>query len=362
MLGDCSLAYWPSVGCSAMAAASPALRSQSPEDLSDAMESRTRLIGDFARPYGNTYIKVESVSLVTHLANTGEDPGPSPQRETLLNDMKRRGVANPSALLASPTTSLVLVRGFLPPGVQKGDKFDLEVQTPGRSETTSLRGGLLMETDLREMAALGNQIHQGHRLGIGEGPLLVDPAADGDKDRALLTHARVLGGGVAVKSRSLGLVIGSEDKSVRLSAQIADALGKRFSVFDHGLKQGVAKAKTDEFIDLAVHPRYKNNIARYIRVVRAVAIKESTADQISRLSLLERQLLDPITSSAAALRLEAIGLPAVKTLLKGIEAKETEVRFYAAEALAYLDQPTAVVPLGRARARNPLCASMRSPP
>jgi len=331
----------------------PALRSQSPEEFSEAVESRTRLIGDYARPYGNSYVKVESVALVTGLANTGEDPAPSPQRETLLNEMKRRGVANPTALLASPTTALVLVRGYLPPGVQKGDKFDLEVHTPARSETTSLRDAWLMECDLREMAVLGSQLHQGHKLAIGEGPVLVDPAADGEKDRALLTHGRVLGGGVALKTRSLGLVIGSEDKSVRLSAQIADAIGKRFNVFDRGVKSGVAKAKTDEFIDLTVHPRYKNNIARYIRVVRSVAIKESNADQLNRLQMLERQLLDPITSSTAALRLEAIGLPAVKTLLKGIEAKESEVRFYAAEALAYLDQPTAVAALGRSAREEP---------
>jgi hypothetical protein len=148
-------------------------------------------------------------------------------------------------------------------------------------------------------------------------------------------------------------VIGSEDKSVRLSAQIADAVSKRFNLFEHGVKQGVAKAKTDEFIDLAIHPRYKNNIARYVRVVRSVAVKESPADQLNRLELLERQLLDPITSSTAALRLEAIGLPAVKTLLKGIEAKEAEVRFYAAEALAYLDQPAAVASLGRAAREEP---------
>src|SRR5215213_8857202 len=98
-------------GCNGLA-----LRSQSPEDLSDAIESKTRLIGDVARPYGNNYIKVESVALVTGLSGTGEDPAPSPQRASLLHEMQTRGVTNPNQLLASPDTTLVLVRGFLPPG------------------------------------------------------------------------------------------------------------------------------------------------------------------------------------------------------------------------------------------------------
>ncbi len=210
-----------------------------------------------------------------------------------------------------------------------------------------------MENNLREMAVLGSQIHEGHRLGIGEGPVLVDPSAEGEKDRGLLVRGRVLGGGIVLKSRTLGLIIGPEDKSVRLSAQIGEAINKRFHVFSHGNKQGVAKPKTDEFIELAVHPRYKNNIARYIRVVRSVPLKESDADQLRRLELLERQLLDPITSSTAALRLEAIGQPAVKALIKGTEAKDAEVRFYAAEALAYLDQTAAVAPLGRSAREEP---------
>ena len=329
--------------------AGPALRSQSPEeDLDAIVESNTRLVGDVAKPYGNTYVKIESVALVTCLAGTGEDPAPSPQRSALLHELQTRGVQKPQQLIASSDTALVLVRGFLPPGVQKGDKFDLEVQVPSRSETESLRGGWLMETRLAEMAVLGNQIRDGHVMALGEGAVLVDPSAEGEKDRATLTRGRVLGGGIAIVPRSLGLVIKTEDKSVRLSSQIGVAINKRFHSFSQGIKQGVAKPKTDEFIELIVHPRYKDNIARYLRVVRSVAIKESPAEQSIRIEQLERQLLDPVTAATAALRLEAIGTEAVKVLSKGLEAKDPEVRFYAAEALAYLDQSNAAPVLGAA--------------
>ena len=333
--------------------AAPAMRSQSPEEFSQALESKTKLIGEVARPFGHTYVKVESVALITGLDNTGEDPAPSPQRAALLHELQTIGVQNPNQLLASPTTALVVVRGFLPPGVRKGDKFDLEVQVPSRSETTSLRGGWLMETRMTELAVVGGQVHEGHFWATGEGPVLVDPSAEGEKDRGLLVRGRVLRGGTALKSRDIGLFIAPEDKSVRLSAQIGQAINRRFHTFVRGIKQGVANPKSDERIDLKVHPRYKDNIARYIRVVRAIPLKESPSEQTLRMALLERQLLDPITASTASLRLEAIGREAVGALAKGIDSSDAEVRFYAAEALAYLDESQAAAPLAKAARDEP---------
>ncbi len=333
--------------------ATPSLRSQSPEGVADVLESRTKLVGDTARPFGHDYVKVESVALITGLDNSGEDPAPSSHRTALLHELQTIGVQNPNQLLAAPSTALVMVRGYLPPGVQKGDKFDLEVQVSPQSETTSLRGGWLMETRLTQMAVLGGSVHEGHVLAHGEGPVLVDPAASGEKDRALLVRGRVLGGGTTIRSREIGLFIGPDDKSVRLAAQIGQAINKRFHTFSRGIKQGVASPKSDERIDLKIHPRYKDNIVRYIRVLRSIPLRETPAEQSLRVGLLERQLLDPISAATAALRLEAIGREGVDALVKGIESSDPEVRFYAAEALAYLDDNRAAAPLARAARNEP---------
>jgi len=58
-------------------------------------------------------------------------------------------------------------------------------------------------------------------------------------------------------------------------------------------------------------------------------------------------LLDPITSAPAAIRLEALGKDGIDALHKGLAAEDEEVRFYAAEALAYLDDSAAAPPLGQ---------------
>ncbi len=329
------------------------MRSESPELELEPEEPTVRLVGDLAVPTSMHYVRVEAVGLVTGLKGTGSDPGPSPQRAALLEEMQARGVANPNAVLASGDVSLVLVTGILRPGVQKGDRFDIEIRVPSQSETASLRGGYLLETRLTEMAVLGNQVRHGNLLALAKGPVMIDPTADPKKDRVLACRGRVLGGGLALKSRPLALVLTPEHQSVMNSSRIAVALNKRFHSFEGGVKSGVAKAKTDELVELTVQPRYKEDVNRFIKVVQSVPISESAPERMERIAALREKLLEPTTAAEAAIQLEAIGSEGADTLLKGIESKDPEVRFYAAEALAYLDRREAAAPLGEIARNQP---------
>ena len=322
------------------------MRSQSPDEP-EPEQPHARLVGDLAVPTGMHSVWVEAVGLVTGLHGTGSDPSPSPQRAALLSEMQVRGVANPNSVLTSGNVALVLLRGVLRPGIQKGDRFDVEIRVPSRSETTSLRGGYLLESGLTETAVLSNQVRRGNRLALAQGPVMVDPTAGPKKDRIMACRGRILGGGVALKSRSLGLVLTPDYQNVMNSSRVANAINKRFHAFHNGVKTGVAKAKTDELIELAVHPRYKDNIGRYMQVVRALAISETAPERMQRIAELQSELLDPMTTADASLQLEAIGSEGVDALLKGVASKDPEVRFYAAEALAYLDRREAAEPLGQ---------------
>lgn len=337
-------------GCSG-----PILRPQSPEARIDLPPMPdVKYVSEYTHPYGTNYVKVEAVSLVTGLPGTGSDPPPTTQRAALLAEMNRREVANPNEVLASGNTSMVLVRAFLRPGIQEGDRFDVEVRVPSQSDTTSIRDGWLLGTRLTELAVLGEQIREGHLMGMAEGPVLVDPSADPKSNPALATQGRILGGGVALKSRPLGLVINDQQKSVRVSAEVAKSINSRFHTFANGRKQGVCTPKTDEFIELLLHPRYADNIGRYVQVVRSVAIDEPSSSLQARLLFLEQQLGDPLTAATAAMRLEAIGNDEAKAILReGTKSNDTEVRFYAAEALAYLDDTAAVEVLAEAARGEP---------
>mgnify|MGYP000874284972 FL=1 len=321
-------------------------RSQSPAEENEP--SSTRLVRDIAVPFGLFPIRVESVGLVTGLGGTGSDPAPSAERAALVAEMSARGVDSPNTILASKTTSLVLIRAVLRPGIQKGDHLDVEVRVPSRSETTSLRGGWLMQARLQEMGVMkDNQIHKGNTLALAEGPIMVDPSAQPGKDNVSLGRGRILGGALALKSRPLGLVLTPGNQTVGNASRIANVVNKRFHMTVKGIQTGVAKAKTDQLVELAVHPRYKDNIDRYVEVVRAVAIRETSVERSERLESLKRQLLDPATANSAARQLEAIGRDALDALREGLTHSDREVRFYAAESLAYLDQREAAEPLAQ---------------
>ncbi len=334
--------------------AGPAVRSQSPEDTEMAtIEKQVRLIEQVALPYGMTTVTVQGPALVVGLANTGSDPPPSAERSELMADMQARGVISPNAILASLQTSLVWASAEIPPCAQQGDPLDILVRVPAHMDTTSLWGGWLMETRLKEKAVLmDNRTHDGHVLAIGDGALLVDPPGAGD-DKVAQLRGRVLGGARVLKSRNFGLMIRDEDKSVFLSKQIGDALNRRFHSYAHGTQQGVATPKTDTVIELKLFPRYKHNIPRYIRVVRAVPIHETPTEQAGRLKLLEKQLNDAVTCETAALRLEAVGKEGIPVLKAALQSTDPEVRFYSAEALAYLDEPACSKVLADAARKEP---------
>jgi hypothetical protein len=331
-----------------------AFRSQSPELEEEAeIEADTKLVGNYAIPFGMVIQKVEGLALVTGLPGTGGDCPPGSARNAMMRELQARNVPKPQEVLNNPSTALVLVRGFVRPGAQKGDRFDLEVRLPSSSECTSLRGGWMMETRLTESAYIDGQMYEGHLIGLGKGPIMTDPNASSSDDPSALGRGRVLGAGTLLKPRPIGLAIKPDKQDVRISAALGAAINRRFHTFHEGRKEPVASPKTEEYIELLLHERYKHNVPRYMAVLRSIPLQESTSERIAREALLERQLLDPITAATAAVRLEAIGKEGARVLKKGLESRDPEVKFYAAEALAYLDEGEAAPVLGQLAADEP---------
>ncbi len=322
---------------------SPVIRSQTPEGepLAESA-SGLRLVGDIARPWGLRPMVVEGIALVTNLNNTGSDPPANSQRQILADDMRRRGVNKPNDLLSLKSTSLVIIRAQLPPAVRKGDRIDVEVMVPTRSESESLRNGWLMPSRLQEMAVLGNRIRTGDVQAHAEGAVVVNSLLEGDSDPIAETRGRVLGGAVVAQSRSLGLMLKSEHHSVRTSALIGQAINARFHTFDRGNKRGVATPKRDSYIELSVHANYRHNLRRFLRVIQAIPLNEKPRDRVERLADLEQQLQQPEKTLATALELEAIGPEAVPVLERALASEQPLVRFAAAEVLAYMGKDTSV--------------------
>lgn len=315
-------------------------------------ERKIKLVGDYAGPSNHLPMKVETVVLVTQLDNTGSDPAPGPNRDYLLGLMAKEMVEKPESILASAKTSLALVTAMIPAAARAGDRIDMRVQCERRSETTSLRGGWVMPCALQEMRALGGRIRQGFELARGMGRVVVDAVFDNSNDATKERRGCVLGGGEVIHRgvRKLLLAIRKEDASIATSTHIAKVVNERYYTFEAGRRQGVATPKRDTYIELLIPARYRHNMVRYIYAVRSIAMMESHDQKLERLGQLQKSLLEPTTSADAALQLEAIGKEAIPVLKVGLESRNREIRFYSAEALAYL---------GDAEAAHPLAESAR---
>jgi len=329
------------------------IRGQNPEldEVSSELQEESTLesVGEITRPWGNHGMKVESIALVNNLQGTGSNPPPGPQRQALVDEMEARSIPQINEVISSPNTSLVLVRAVLPAGVKKGDRIDLEVRTPSRSETSSLRGGFLLQCRLREMEVLGGKVSMGHITALGEGNVLVESLFQGKESKILENRAIIPGGGISHTSRSMGLAIREDHHSIQTAAMVASNINTRFFNLDAaGGKSQVANAKRDNFIELQLHPRYEHNVARYFRVIQSIVLREPPKDRPARIQTLRRKLLEPTSAERTAWQLEAIGKEAIPVLKEGLESPDKEVRFNAAEALAYLDVPDAAKHLGEA--------------
>ena len=199
---------------------------------------------------------------------------------------------------------------------------------------------------MREVTLINNSIHSAHVSALAEGPILTQSLFKGTSDPTFETRGVILGRGESRYSRPLGLAIRPDFKSVKTSTRIAGAINQRFHKFGTSKRVGIANPTRDNFIELELVNAYRRNVPRFLNVIQAINIGESKSERINRLQVLEAKLLEPTSSKNAALELEAIGKDAVSILMTGLQSSDTEVRFYSAESLAYMDIQEAAAPLG----------------
>lgn len=315
-----------------------------PIKLSDEDMSPARLVGDFSAPVGTSPIEIGGFGIVVNLANTGSVEGPSYERTQVYQELQRQNIPNVSELISSKTTTLVRIRAVLGAGTQEGDVLDAEVVCLAGSDAESLRGGYLIPTTLKEIAAIDGSPKQGFPIAKVEGAVLL-PLPGSDKPTPMeLTRGKILGGVKLLKNRPMGLGIKTEKQSYFISTRMTKVVNDRFFI-PESMNKSIATAKRPDYIDLAVHPSYRNNISRYLRIVQSISMFSDAAQRIDRINQLETELLDPKTAQHASYQLEAIGKQAIPALRKGLQSQNTEIRFYSAVSLAYLNCVDAAAPL-----------------
>jgi hypothetical protein len=327
------------IGCTHTSSA----RLQSEDESDRDKDAEVELIRDVTASVENAEpIPVGGIGLVVGLDGTGGGAPPGGYRKMLEADLLKRRVPNVKQVLASPTTSLVVVSAIIPAGAQKDDLLDVEIKLPRESKTTSLRGGRLLETILYNYGtkkgldpdyAGPDSMLLGHPVARAGGPLV---AGFGDGDLGNFREARIWGGGRSVIDRPFYLILSEGKQQARVAQAVADAVNAAFHGAVRGPATDVAVAKTKSVVYLGVPSQYRLNLPRYLRVVRLTPLWDTPEKRIAYRRRLEKQLMDPAHTVTAALRLEALGKDSEPTLKRGLTSEHPLVRFCSAEALAYL--------------------------
>ena len=308
-------------------------------------------IGDLAKIPPMADLRVEGVGLVVGLDNTGSDAQPGVYRNKLLDKMRKERVTNPAQILADPSTSLVLIRGKIPAGITTEDVFDVELELPPGSTTTSLAGGQLLLSELFQVGFndKGDPL-DGQMKAKVYGSVMVGTTALPDDPKV----GRVLGGAKVKRDEPYYLILTSKRKSVRNAALLQALINNRFNRLRGIEQEGMATAKTDEGLELKVPRNYHHNQYRYFQVVENLQVVNHLPEvNAARMDKWGKELLDPSTAGAAAIHLEGVGRNAIASLKTGLSSPHPQVRYFAAEALAYLGDDSGVNVLADAAANRP---------
>jgi hypothetical protein len=289
-------------------------------------------IGDVATIFGRD-VKVEGVGLVIGLDGTGSEPAPSWHQKKLLDEMQKAGLEHPERILNSTNNSLVVVRAVIPAGVSTTDKFDIDIELTPASATASLAGGFLVSTRLAQRVTTKEGDKDDKVVALAMGPVMIGNLAKPGDPKV----ARVLGGGKVLEDSPYTLVIKEARKSGKTSQLIENVVKQRFHHLSDGKNEGMARAKTDEKLVLRVPKIYHHNQDRYHLVVSNLSLVDNPSLRQDRLRDWGKDLLDPKKAGIAALKLEGLGPAAAPVLKEALGSADDNVRYFAAEALAYLN-------------------------
>ncbi|MFI5454044.1 MAG: flagellar basal body P-ring protein FlgI [Isosphaerales bacterium] len=306
-------------------------------------------VGDLSFVVSRGEMKVEGVGLVVGLDNTGADPPPSWYRKQLVDEMSKAGVEKAEKLLANPAVSMVLVRLTIPIGVSPKDRLDVQVEVPPACGTKSLAGGYLLMARLREVMLAGGSPKGGPEVAIAQGPVMIGTPAKPNDPKV----GRILGGGKVKKDYPFTLVIKENRESIRTSKMLETVVNERFHQTESGHQKGAATAKTPSFLELKVPTFYHQNQERFFRVVQCLQMIDSPELRTRRIAAWSKELVDPQTAGVAALKLEGLGSASIESLQAALKTPNPQVRFFCAEALAYLNDTAGVDALGETVIQQP---------
>jgi hypothetical protein len=326
-----------------------------PRKVPDFLEGS---IYEYTEVTGTQSSPISAYGLVVDLHGTGNtDDIPTPIVNYMVKEMNIRGFGtslmpefaqmSPEAVLKDKRVTIVEAVGLIPPGIRKGDQFDVYVETLPQNSTTSLANGRLYQTDLAVNGAdPQNPANKTRVYGFCKGPIFVNPAYVLNIDplptgatKASLKTGVILNGGVSLVDRPIYLQLRVPENS--LARAIERRIGQRFGQQKWG---DVAAAKDEGMVALMVPPDYAGDWQHFVGICTHLYLGDSQ-DNPALASLRARQLADAAVEPDAPLQdivycWEGIGPRALPYIMPLLAGQTPAVTFAAARAGALVGDPT----------------------
>lgn len=290
---------------------------------SDVPEILRNTIGAECRIGGLEPTMATGYGLVVGLNGTGSKEIPLPIRNEVVRMMERRGIGRPSGSLAGmtpdqliddPNTAVVSVEALIPPGSPEGSRFDILVRAVPGSSTTSLEGGQLWTTELREGALIAGGPDR-RVFAIGSGPIFINPFADPAVSASAEANkiiGRVLDGGQAGISIPLSLTL--NNPSHARARAVVSAINARFP--NGAGREPTARGRNEELIAINVPYAYADRTGEFVQLIRHMRIDQQFAPEWAQ-RYVRALKEEPELAERLGYCLEALGegaIPAVRDL------------------------------------------------
>ncbi len=309
-------------------------QTQQPAVTTEAINPEQR-VGSVSKIYFFEAIPVRGVGMVAGLPGTGSSECPREVRNELEKYIRKQvpanGTINPRNFIESSSTAVVEVFGVIPAFASENEPFDIAVRPLSSSQTTSLDGGYLYTTELKELNRL-LRIDQfssfSKTLGTAEGPIY---SSAGETKSWY-----VLGGAKSIKTPKITLVLNNPDFLV--ASAIRNRISERF-----GSKTAIALSEAE--ILLRVPARYQHQKEHYLQMIQSLMLGDNPGIKEKRIRELVQQLLTESNKENPVTALEAIGKTAMDPLAECLEHPDESVRFYAARCMLTVGDKRALSPL-----------------
>lgn len=307
---------------------------------------------------------VSSYGLVANLNGTGNSTAPSAVRQYMTKEMQKhrfgsesiRGLANvtPAMVLRDPRFAIVRVDGYLPPGIRKGQHFDVNVSALSESSTTSLARGTLYQSDLRIDGA--NPITPGGSINVfarAQGPIFVNPVYAFERNptdpeaRRSLRQGVVMDGGVSSTDRPVMLRVRKPQFSVtrRIELAIDERMQDVADMPKKGANSatfGVAEAQDEAFVYCYVPRSFDQDWEHFTGVVSHIYL-ENSPDFVSKKSreIAEAAVRPGVNLNDVSFAWEALGANALPAMVPLMTHENPEIAYAATRAAAFLGEASA---------------------